>query len=130
MKKCVFTLPALLGFTLLFCLFAPVRAAAQDGGDGDDPPSRVARLSFTRGAVSFQPAGTDDWVDATLNRPMTTGDQLWTDSGSRRTAHWFRFHSPLGEHRLLVSQFDRQRRPNPAYRRQHPHPCEAPWRRR
>jgi hypothetical protein len=87
MKKCVFTLPALLGFTLLFCLFAPVRAAAQDGGDGDDPPSRVARLSFTRGAVSFQPAGTDDWVDATLNRPMTTGDQLWTDSGSRAALH-------------------------------------------
>jgi len=55
--------------------------------DGDDPPSRVARLSYTSGAVSFQPAGTDDWVDATVNRPMTAGDKLWSDSGSRVALH-------------------------------------------
>ena len=58
----------------------PSPAAAQDY---DDPPSRVARLSYTSGAVSFEPAGTYDWVDATVNRPLTTGDAMWSDRGSR-----------------------------------------------
>ena len=30
----------------------------RDDRDNDDPPSRAARLSFTSGPVSFQPAGT------------------------------------------------------------------------
>lgn len=53
----------------------------------DYPPSRVARIGYTKGYVSFEPAGTDEWVDATINRPMTTGDGLWTDSGSRAALH-------------------------------------------
>lgn len=48
-----------------------------------DPPSRVGRLGYLSGAVSFSPAGENDWVQATLNRPLTTGDRLWTDSGGR-----------------------------------------------
>jgi hypothetical protein len=55
--------------------------------DGDDPPSRVARLGFTEGQVSFSPAGTDDWVSGELNRPITTGDKLWTDQNSRAELH-------------------------------------------
>jgi hypothetical protein len=35
------------------------------------------------GSVSFQPAGEPDWVQAVVNRPMTTGDKLWTDKDSR-----------------------------------------------
>jgi len=64
----------LMAFSVLlaFAMLVPGRAVA----DGDDPPSRVARLSFTDGQVSFSPAGTDDWVGAELNRPMTTGDKL------------------------------------------------------
>jgi hypothetical protein len=58
----------------------PNHASAQDQ---DDPPGRVARLGYLEGSVSFQPAGEDDWVGAVPNRPMTTGDQLWTDQGSR-----------------------------------------------
>ena len=58
--------------------FAP-RAKAND----DDPPSRVARLAYAKGSVSFQPAGTDDWVTAGLNRPVTTGDKLWSDNDGR-----------------------------------------------
>ena len=58
----------------------PQRAAAQDG---DDPPSRVARLSYLRGSISFQPAGESDWATATINRPMTTGDKIWSDQDSR-----------------------------------------------
>jgi hypothetical protein len=71
--------------TLIFglALAAPKPAAADD----DDPPSRVARLSTTRGEVSFSPAGTDDWVSAEVNRPITTGDKLWSGDGGRAELH-------------------------------------------
>jgi hypothetical protein len=59
---------------------APTRASAQDQ---DDPPGRVARLGYLEGSVSFRPAGEDDWVGAVPNRPMSTGDQIWTDQNSR-----------------------------------------------
>jgi hypothetical protein len=55
--------------------------------DDDDPPSRAARLSFLAGTVSFQPGSVEDWVPATLNRPMTTGDRLWTEAGGRAEMH-------------------------------------------
>jgi hypothetical protein len=68
---------------LAVLLAMPHRAAADD----DDPPSRVARLSVAKGHVSFSPAGTDDWVDAVPNRPITTGDKLWSDNDSRAELH-------------------------------------------
>jgi hypothetical protein len=52
-----------------------------------DPAARVARLSDFSGAVSFAPAGSDDWAGATLNRPFTSGDRLWSDQGSRSELH-------------------------------------------
>jgi hypothetical protein len=52
-----------------------------------DPPSRVAEMNFTQGSVSFQPGGEGDWVDAVPNRPLTTGDNLWTDKESRAELH-------------------------------------------
>ncbi|MEO8660139.1 MAG: FecR domain-containing protein, partial [Bryobacteraceae bacterium] len=48
-----------------------------------DPPGRVGRLNFVSGPVSFQPAGVSDWVDASVNRPLTTGDQVWVGDGGR-----------------------------------------------
>jgi Family of unknown function (DUF6600)/FecR protein len=69
---------------LLLILFLAARPAlAQDNQDRDDPPGRVARLGYVEGAVSFQPAGEQDWVQAVPNRPMTTGDKLWADQNSR-----------------------------------------------
>ncbi len=59
------------------------RVVAQDQPDQDDPPSRVARLGYMQGSISFQPAGESQWVEAAQNRPMTTGDQLWSDRDSR-----------------------------------------------
>jgi len=55
----------------------------------DDPPGRVARLNLTQGSVSFQPAGggDNDWTAAAVNRPMTTGDRLWTDQDGRAELH-------------------------------------------
>ena len=59
------------------------RVVAQDQPDQDDPPSRVARLGYMQGSISFQPAGESEWVEAARNRPMTMGDQLWSDRDSR-----------------------------------------------
>ena len=69
---------------LVLCLFL---AVARPAFAYDDPPMRVARLNFMEGEVSFQPGGETDWGWATLNRPMTTGDSLWTGNGSRAEMH-------------------------------------------
>ena len=66
-----------------FVFAAGVAVLAVSGWANADPPSRVARLGFTSGPVSFSPAGEDDWVQATINRPVTTGDRLWSDAGAR-----------------------------------------------
>jgi hypothetical protein len=79
MRNHALKLAALLLATMTLVFFLPQRAAADD----DDPPTRVARLSHVDGEVSFDPAGTDDWVTAVLNRPITTGDKLWADKDSR-----------------------------------------------
>ena len=78
MKRYALHLITLLCFTLAVAVLAPQPAAADD----DDPPNRVARLGFIQGTVSFEPAGTDDWVSAVVNRPLTTGDKLWNDNDS------------------------------------------------
>jgi hypothetical protein len=83
MRKYSLKLMSLAGLALAMALFAPQRALADD----DDPPSRVARLGYTHGSISFQPAGTDDWVSAVVNRPITTGDKLWADNDSRAELH-------------------------------------------
>src|ERR1700690_3704129 len=67
-----------IGFLSAFSM-----AAAAD----DDPPGRVARLSYIQGSVSFQPGGETDWVQANPNRPLTTGDNLWTDQNARGELH-------------------------------------------
>ncbi|APA84208.1 FecR protein [Paraburkholderia sprentiae WSM5005] len=74
---------------------APQTAAAvapagnQPGGDpsGGDPPGRIARLNYTAGAVTTEPAGATDWSYAQINRPLTTGDQLWNDQNARSELH-------------------------------------------
>jgi hypothetical protein len=83
MRKHPLKLVSLVCLALAVAFLFPSRAAADD----EDPPSRVARLSHTDGAVSFQPAGTDDWLDAVVNRPVTTGDKLWADQGARAELH-------------------------------------------
>ncbi len=70
---------AVLGLALATVVL-PARLGAQDQ---DDPPARVARLGYLQGSVSFLPAGETEWVGAVPNRPITTGDQLWTDQDSR-----------------------------------------------
>src|SRR5512134_864659 len=66
-----------------FAFVAGIAMLAFSGWASADPPSRVARLGYVAGVVSFSPAGESDWVQATINRPLTTGDRLWSDAGAR-----------------------------------------------
>ena len=68
-----------LGLAALLHIAAP-RAQADEQ---KDPPTRVARISFVDGSVSFQPGGEGDWGDAARNRPVTVGDKIWVDKDSR-----------------------------------------------
>ncbi|MGN6668026.1 MAG: DUF6600 domain-containing protein [Trinickia sp.] len=52
-----------------------------------DPPGRVARLNYMAGTVTTEPAGANDWSYAAVNRPLTTGDQLWNDANARSELH-------------------------------------------
>jgi hypothetical protein len=70
-------------FIVGLLLGASSHASAQDA----DPPGRVARLNYMQGSVSFQASGEKDWVDANLNRPLTTGDNLWADKDSSGEVH-------------------------------------------
>src|SRR5258708_13058179 len=83
MRKHALKFASMIALTLAVAISVPQRAAA----DQDDPPGRIARLSQAEGSVSFEPAGTDDWVTAVGNRPMTIGDKLWADHDSRAEFH-------------------------------------------
>jgi hypothetical protein len=48
-----------------------------------DPPARVGRLTALEGAVSFEPAVDTEWGAAEPNRPVTTGDRIWSDTAGR-----------------------------------------------
>ncbi len=82
-----------LMFVASLNLALPLNAAAQDQDPAQaqpqvvDPPTRVARLNYVQGSVSFQPAGEQDWLEADINRPLTTGDNLWADKDSRGEIH-------------------------------------------
>ena len=85
MKKLAKNLPRILALFAMALMSTALleKAVAQDQSEQDDPPSRVARLGYIQGSVSFQPAGESEWVEAAPNRPLTTGDQLWADKDSR-----------------------------------------------
>src|SRR5580704_16667570 len=57
--------------------------SAQANAPAENPPSRVARLSYLKGNVSFLRAGLTQWSQAALNFPATTGDRIYTDEGAR-----------------------------------------------
>jgi hypothetical protein len=57
--------------------------AAANQSSSDNPPSRVARISYLKGNVSFLRAGLSEWSEVALNFPATTGDRIYTDKGGR-----------------------------------------------
>ncbi|MEC5405267.1 DUF6600 domain-containing protein [Paraburkholderia sp. MPAMCS5] len=87
-----------IGYTLIAaaaCLLATQAALAQQAvpapqsaaTQNTDPPGRVARLNYMAGTVTTEPAGAADWSYAQINRPLTTGDQLWNDQNARSELH-------------------------------------------
>lgn len=67
-----------LGALLLSCL--ALGAHAQEAAD---PPARVAHMSARQGSVVFAPQGEEEWAELPRNRPLTSGDRVWTDRGAR-----------------------------------------------
>jgi hypothetical protein len=94
-RSLVLLLTLLAGAFLALPQIAAAQDQSQDPGQDPaqaqaqvvDPPTRVARLNYVQGAVSFQPAGEQDWLVADINRPLTTGDNLWADKDSRGEIH-------------------------------------------
>jgi len=85
---CMILLPV-----VLLLLSAATRAVSPVSrvADADDPPARVARISYLKGSVSLQVSGDTGWSEATLNYPVTTGDRLYTDQDSRAELQVGRF---------------------------------------
>lgn len=61
----------------------PATTESSQGGAVVDPPSRVARLGLIDGEVTVAPAGSEEWAEAALNRPLTSGDRLWIEDKGR-----------------------------------------------
>jgi len=70
-------------FALSFMCITPLAQA----DDASDPSSRVIRLNYVSGQVSFSPSGTNDWTEAQINRPLISGDRLWVERGDRAEMH-------------------------------------------
>ncbi|HUZ64318.1 MAG TPA: DUF6600 domain-containing protein [Acetobacteraceae bacterium] len=58
----------------------PPAAPAQPAAG--DPPARVGWLTQLSGTVSFHASGQNQWVPATPNYPVSTGDAVWTQPNS------------------------------------------------
>ncbi len=49
----------------------------------DEPDDRVARLSLISGDVSIQRADDKDWIAASINMPLQTGDYIYSPKGAK-----------------------------------------------
>ena len=70
----------LMTLSVLCLVFTTLHTARAEDAD---PASRVARISYLKGRVFIQPVEADAWTEARINRPLTSGDQLWTEANSR-----------------------------------------------
>jgi len=70
-------LSGLLGILLI----AVPSLRAQNDVSGD-PPNRVARISVIQGNVSLEPNGVNDFSQAEINYPLTSGDRVYVDNTS------------------------------------------------
>jgi len=61
----------------------PAASFAQDANDGSAPPARVGQITSISGDVSFNGSGTGGWAAAADNYPVTSGDSIYTQDGSR-----------------------------------------------
>jgi hypothetical protein len=59
-----------------------LQAGPEQPGIGD-PPARVGRLAQLNGTVSFRTPDATQWIPASTNYPVTSGDALWTDANAQ-----------------------------------------------
>ena len=71
-------LALLFGLVLATLLALPARAA-----EAPDPPDRAGRLAEVDGQVWIYATDSGEWIAATRNRPITTGDRLSTENDGR-----------------------------------------------
>ena len=67
---------------ILLLLLLALQAIGQENTT-NNPPSRVARISYLQGDVSFLRAGINQWSQASLNFPATTGDRIYAGKHAR-----------------------------------------------
>ncbi len=72
---------------LILLLAALLLTASPRTASAQDPPGKVARMDIVEGSVTVQPAGTQAWLNANPNRPLTTGDGIWVGDSSRGEMH-------------------------------------------
>jgi hypothetical protein len=89
-RACFSVFIFLIALCFTFPLFAQANSPApqrdsdtQENAPAESPPNRVARISFLKGRVSYLRAGLNQWSEAGLNFPVTTGDRIYTDTDSR-----------------------------------------------
>jgi hypothetical protein len=109
LRRVAAALPA-LSFVAAAVLFTPPPVWAQvpqqlsQQTASIDPPGRVARMNLAEGPVSYAPAdtgGNPRWTPAVLNRPLTSGDRLWTGQRARSELHIGSTAVRLGEQTSL-----------------------------
>jgi hypothetical protein len=81
------TFKQMLAVTTAFSLGLPILpAAAQDDTSTATPPARVGEIAAVTGSVNFNGAGSNgQWVAATANYPLTTGDSVFTQPDAQAT---------------------------------------------
>jgi hypothetical protein len=66
---------------LLFFLVAALPAVVTVwASSADDSYTRLARLSYLQGSVSFQHTSEADWAAASINLPLSPGDRIYAFS--------------------------------------------------
>ncbi|MCC4114044.1 hypothetical protein LLG90_01635 [Aromatoleum toluclasticum] len=68
---------------LLFIVPLVLALTGASGAVLADPPSRAGRLSVVEGEVALRRDSRRDWVSAAVNLPVTTGDEIATESDGR-----------------------------------------------
>jgi hypothetical protein len=68
---------------ILFAITACLACAFGWSSPEDDSYTRIARLSYIEGNVSFQHSSDVDWSAASINFPLEPGDRIYVGSGGR-----------------------------------------------
>ncbi|MCK9986762.1 MAG: hypothetical protein AzoDbin1_03234 [Azoarcus sp.] len=68
---------------LLFIVPLVLALTGASGAVLADPPSRAGRLSAVEGEVALRRDSSRDWASAAVNLPVTTGDEIATESDAR-----------------------------------------------